>query len=82
MLRTINTCIRSCIRGPFVNSADPDNQGHMNFLSEMSHVMRKSVLPYANNKGADQPAHPHSLISTFVVRCLDTIIPLLSRFTI
>ena len=31
-------------------------------------------MPYANNKGADQPAHPHSLISTFVVRCLDNII--------
>ena len=28
-----------------------------------------------NNKGADQPAHPHSLISTFVIRCLDSIIP-------
>ena len=25
-------------------------------------------------KGADQPAHPRSLISTFVVRCLDSMI--------
>ena len=25
-------------------------------------------MPYANNKGADQPAHPRSLISAFVVR--------------
>ena len=24
-------------------------------------------VTYANNKGADQPAHPRSLISTFVV---------------
>ena len=40
--------------------------------------MRKPVLSYANNKGADQPAHPRSLISTFVVRCLDSIIPLAS----
>ena len=31
-------------------------------------------MPYANNKGADQPAHPRSLISNFVVRCLDSII--------
>ena len=30
-------------------------------------------MPYVNNKGADQPAHPRSLISTFVVRCLDSI---------
>ena len=29
-------------------------------------------MPYANNKGADQPAHPRSLISAFVVRCLDS----------
>ena len=40
--------------------------------------MRKPVLSYANNKGTDQPAHPHSLISTFVVHCLDSIIPLVS----
>ena len=36
------------------------------------------LMPYANNKGADQPAHPRSLISTFVVRYLDSIIPLVS----
>ena len=40
--------------------------------------MRKPVLPYANNKGADQLAHPRSLISAFVVRFLDSIIPLIS----
>ena len=28
----------------------------------------------ANNKGADQPAHPHSLISAFVIRFLESII--------
>ena len=33
-------------------------------------------MSYANNKGADQPAHPRSLISAFVVRCLDSIISL------
>ena len=31
------------------------------------------LMSYANNKGADQPAHPRSLISAFVVRCLDSI---------
>ena len=36
------------------------------------------LIPYANNKGEDQPAHPRSLISAFVVRCLDRIIPLLA----
>ena len=40
--------------------------------------MRIPVLLYTNNKGADQPAQPRSLISTFVVRCLDSIIPVVS----
>ena len=40
--------------------------------------MRKPVYAYANNKGADQPGHPHSLISTFVVHCLDSTISLVS----
>ena len=35
-------------------------------------------LSYANNKDADQPAHPRSLISVFVIRCLDSIIFLVS----
>ena len=33
-------------------------------------------MSYANNKGADQSAHPRSLISAFIVRCLDSIISL------
>ena len=41
--------------------------------------MRKPLLPYANNKGADQPARPHSLTSTFVLRCLDSIISILAQ---
>ena len=32
-------------------------------------------LPYANNKDADQPAQPRSLISTVVIHCWDSIIP-------
>ena len=35
-------------------------------------------MSYANNKGADQPAHPRSLISTFVVRCLDSAVCVLA----
>ena len=27
----------------------------------------------ANNKGADQPVHPHSLINTFFIRLLESI---------
>ena len=36
------------------------------------------LASYANNKGADQPAHPRSLIRTFVVHCLDSIISIVS----
>ena len=35
-------------------------------------------MPYGNNKGADQPVHSHSLISTFAVHCLGSIIPILA----
>ena len=40
-------------------------------------------MPYANNKAADQPAHSRSLISTFVIRSLDSIISILKiqKFT-
>ena len=38
--------------------------------------MRKPAFAIWNIKGADQPAHPRSLIRAFVVRCLDSIIPL------
>ena len=36
------------------------------------------LVPYAKNKGADQHAHPRSLISICVVRCLDSIICILA----
>ena len=36
------------------------------------------LMPYASNKGADQPAHPRSLISIFVVRCLDSMLGILA----
>ena len=39
-------------------------------------------MAYANNKGADQPAHPRSLISTIVVRYLDSMICILALFKV
>ena len=37
--------------------------------------MKKTCLQgLANNTGAEQPAHPHSLISAFVIRFLESII--------
>ena len=48
----------------------------------MNHVTDSRENPYANNKGADQPAHFHSLISAFVVRCLNSIISILAKFKV
>ena len=44
----------------------------------MSHSMRKPVDDICDNKDVDQHAHPRSLISAFDIRCLDSIIPLVS----
>ena len=56
--------------------------GHMSKFfyrnDQMDQVMRKHVMPYTNNKGADQPVQPRSLISTFVVRCLGSMIYILA----
>ena len=43
------------------------------YINEPGHE-KMCLMSYANNKGADQPAHPRSLISAFVLRCLDSII--------
>ena len=40
--------------------------------------MRKPAFAICDNKGADEPAQPRSLISIFVVRCLDSIILIVS----
>ena len=51
---------------------------HTKPLYEPGHE-KMCLMSYANNKGADQTAHPRSLISAFVVRSLDSIISLVSR---
>ena len=38
-----------------------------------------SCRRFVNNKGADQPAHPRSLISAFVIHLLESIISRLAR---
>ena len=46
------------------------------FVSDEPGHEKMWFMAYANNKGADQPAHSRSLISAFVVWCLDSIISL------
>ena len=36
--------------------------------------MKTCLRGFANNTGADQPAHPRSLISAFIIRYLENII--------
>ena len=37
------------------------------------------LMLYVNNKGADQTAHLRNLIISFVIHCLDSILPLLAK---
>ena len=43
-------------------------------------VSRREKLSsrFADNKGVDQPAHPHRLISAFDIRFLESVIPKLA----
>ena len=45
-------------------------------MSPLDESQRKKTClrRFANNKGADQPAHPRSLISAFVIPLLESII--------
>ena len=47
-------------------------------IIDVSGYAKTCLRPNVNNKGADQPAHPRSLISTFVARCLDSLICILA----
>ena len=47
---------------------------HLSVLSYGPRREKTCLREFANNKGADQPAHLRSLISTFVIRLLKSII--------
>ena len=53
-------------------------QGWILHYTKKAISLENLFMPYANNKDTDQPAHPRSLISVFVIRCLDCIMPLVS----
>ena len=65
----------------FQNYEDDGNLAisHCNITTVKTHEPgheKMCLMSYANNKGADQHAHPRSLISAFVVPSLDSIISL------
>ena len=56
----------------------------VNFLCSRSNQTNKPdhektcFMPYANNKDADQPSHPRSLISVLIVHFLDSTISIVA----
>ena len=60
------------------HTVDSQNQDWFSICLSGPGRAKTCLMPYMNNKGADQPAHPHSLISTFFVRCLDSMICILA----
>ena len=45
-------------------------------------IARKPDFVHANNKDADQQAHPRSLFSAFVIRLLESLISKLTLYNI
>ena len=53
----------------------PQIEKFIRYLAHMGLVERKSVFGgFANNTGVDQPVHPRSLISAFVIPFVESII--------
>ena len=66
-----------------VNIGDFHRRHSTSFLMSLVNINepgheKMCLMSYANNKGADQPALPRSLISAIVVRCLDSVMSLVS----
>ena len=66
-----------------VYSLEPGSRGQCLYTKSFGKDLNKGFGPlcnktclwgFVNNKGADQPVHPCSLINTFVVRVLESII--------
>ena len=58
-------------KGTYITRKDTNSNTTVNILS----LMRENLSSgFANNTGADQPVHPRSLISAFVIRLLESII--------
>ena len=49
------------------------NSPTLYFVCKKHKSQEKLTLLHANNKGADQPAHVHSLLSTFVICSLESV---------
>ena len=53
---------------------------YVSYHTNLATSLENLFMPYANNKGTNQPARLRSLISTFVIRCLDSLINISSFY--
>ena len=56
------------------NNDDSDQPLYLYIFTYGQRREKTCLCGLANNKGADQPAHPDSLISAYVIRFLESII--------
>ena len=68
--------IEYCVSGDVKGQANSCQNDFQSF--EWASTQENLSSVFANNKSADQPEHPHSLISAFVIHLLEIII---SRLT-
>ena len=57
-------------------------QGSLGFNIIWASMYETLTLLLANNKGADQPAHPRRLISAFVIRFLKSEVTIILHFLV
>ena len=79
--RTQNVLLknRPIQRDPRERKGERERENESNKLTKTKHHYgsrreKTCLRSFANNKGADQPAHPRSLISAFVIRLSEGII--------
>ena len=74
ILLMVKICLWSGVKGPDQIYFKKLRRVHVTSHPTLfGHRREKTCLRgFANNTGADQPAHPRSLISTFVIRFLES----------
>ena len=67
-------------RKQFFEKFQQTTKKHAKFQADVNtpYGPHKEVWGFANNKGSDQPAHLHSLISAFVICLLDSVVSKIS----
>ena len=86
LIPLLTICVTKSLSNEYVTNKDRMSEFSYFYISKPAITFNWAsswenlFLLYANNKGADQPAHPRSLISTFVVRSLDRKIPVVAMY--